>query len=241
MDDSDEKPISPKGERLYTELRRLDWAKGLSEETFAAITNTAEWVEFRVGDVVIEVDSEITHVSFIITGRLQVTLYDSLGKELLKDTLVRGSVIGLFAVGLSDRSHMQVQATEPSTTIRLTLSDLLRLSSKHADFQLAMFRLAATRFKKYVMEVDRSLPQPSVVGIVHHTEASRPLVGRLARRLRDLDESPCIVGDDERWKPDVDIPFMLLAGDDERQSIPKDWAAIDDFWWMFAPIIHQRQ
>jgi NTE family protein len=225
MEPTGEKPISPTGERLQAELRRLDWAKGLSEETFAAIASTAEWVEFRAGDAVIEVESEITHVSFIITGRLQAALYDSLGKQILKDTLVRGAVIGLFAVGLSDRSHMQVQATEPSTAIRLTLSDLLRLSAKHADFQLAMFRLAASRFKKYVMEVDRSLPQPSVVGIVHHSEASRPLVGRLARRLRELDESPCIAGDEERWKPDVDIPFLLLVGDDERQNIPKEWAA----------------
>ncbi len=99
MDNSDEKPVSPTGERLHAELRRLDWAKGLSEETFAAITNTAEWVEFRAGDVVIEVESEITHVSFIITGRMQATLYDLLGKEIQKDTFVRGSVIGLFAVG----------------------------------------------------------------------------------------------------------------------------------------------
>jgi predicted acylesterase/phospholipase RssA len=75
------------------------------------------------------------------------------------------------------------------------------------------------------MEVDRSLPQASVVGIVHYTEASRPLVGRLARRLRDLDESPCVVGDDAHWKPDADIPFMLLAGGDEQQSILKEWAS----------------
>ena len=220
-----EKPISLTRERLHAELRRLDWAKGLSEESFAAIASTAEWVEFRAGDVVIEVESEIAHVSFIITGRLQAALYDSLGKEILKDTLVRGSVIGLFALGLSDRSHLQVQATELSTAIRMTLSDLLRLSAKHTDFQLAMFRLSASRFKRYVMDVDRSLPQPSVVGVIHHTEATRPLVGRLARRLRDLDESPCIVGDDERWKSDGDIPFMLLAGDNEQQSIPKEWAA----------------
>ena len=158
-------------------------------------------------------------------GRLQATLYDSLGKEILEDTLVRGSVIGLFALGLSDRSHMQVQATEPSTAIRLTLTDLLQLTAKHADFQLAMFRLSASRFKRYVMDVDRSLPQPSVVGVIHQTEASRPFVSRLARRLRDLDESPCIAGDDERWKPGGDIPFMLLAGDNEQQSIPKEWAA----------------
>ena len=225
MDTRDEKPVSLTREQLYAELRRLDWAKGLSEETFAAITNTAQWVEFRTGDVVIEVESEITHVCFLITGRMQGTLYDLLGKEIQKDTFVRGSVIGLFAVGLSDRSHVQVEATEPSTAIRLTLSDLLQLAAKHADFQLAMFGLAANIFKRYVMDIDRSRPKPSVVGIVHHSEASRPLVSRLARRLRDLNESPCIAGDDERWKPDEDIPFMLLVGDDERQSILKEWAS----------------
>jgi NTE family protein len=225
MDTSDEKSISLTPERLRAELRRLEWAEGLSEETFAAITSTAETVQFRVGDMVIGVGSEINHVSFLITGRMQATLYDALGKELQNDEFVRGSVIGLFALGLSECSHMQVQAAEPSTAIRLTLSDLLKLTAKHADFQLAMFRLAARRFKRYVMDVDRSLPKPSVVGIIHHSEASRPLVGRLARRLRELDESPCIAGDEERWKPAGDIPFMLLVGDEEQRSIPKEWAS----------------
>ena len=225
MDNSGETTVSPRGERLNAELRRLDWAKGLSEETFAAITSTAETVEFRAGDMVVEVDSEINHVLFIITGRMQATLYDSLGKEIQKDTFVRGSVIGLFALGLPERSHMQVQADEPSTAIRLTLSELLQLTAKHKDFQLTMFRVAASRFKRYVMDVERSLPKPSAVGIIHHSEASRPLVGRLVHRLRELDESPCIAGDDERWKPNGVFPFMALARDDERQTIPREWAS----------------
>jgi len=225
MDNSGETTVSPRGERLNAELRRLDWAKGLSEETFAAITSTAETVEFRAGDMVVEVDSEINHVLFIITGRMQATLYDSLGKEIQKDTFVRGSVIGLFALGLPERSHMQVQADEPSTAIRLTLSELLQLTAKHKDFQLTMFRVAASRFKRYVMDVERSLPKPSAVGIIHHSEASRPLVGRLVHRLRELDESPCIAGDDERWKPNGVFPFMALARDDERQIIPREWAS----------------
>ena len=173
------------------------------------------------------VESEITYVHFLITGQMQATLYDLLGKEIQQDTFVRRSVIGLFSFGLSDRSHLQVQATEPSTAIRLTLSNLLQLTAKHATFQLAMFRLAADVFKRYVM-VDRSLPKPSVVGIVHHTEASRPLVVRLARRLRALGESPCIAGDDAQWKLDGDFPFKLLVGDgrlEERQEILKGWAS----------------
>ena len=130
MNSGGERPTSQTGGRLYAELRRLDWAKGLSEETFAAIASTAEWVEFRAGEVVIEVESEITHVSFLITGRVEATLYDSLGKEIQKDTIVRGSAIGLIALGPSDRSHLHVEAIEPSTAIRLTLSDLLQLSSE---------------------------------------------------------------------------------------------------------------
>jgi NTE family protein len=225
MDNSGEKPVSPTVERLQIELRRLEWAKELNGDSLVAITNAADWIAFHAGEVVIEVESEITHVYFLITGQMQATLYDLLGKEMQQDTFARGGVIGLFSLGLSDRSYLQVQATEPSTAIRLTLSNLLQLTAKHADFQLAMFRLAANVFKRHVM-VDRSLPKPSVVGVVHHTGASRPLVGRLARRLRDLGESPCIVGDDEQWKPDEDIPFKLLVGDvEERQDLIKEWAS----------------
>lgn len=216
---------SPTGERLHVDLRRLEWAKGLSEEVLTAITNTAEWVEFHAGEVVIEVEAETTHVCFLVTGRMEATLYDLLGKVIGKDTFIRGSVVGLFSIGLSDRSHLQVQATEPSTAIRVALPDLLRLTAKHADFQLALFRLAANVVKRVVM-VDRSLPKPPVVGVIHHTEASRRIVGQLARRLRDLGESPCIAGDDEQWKPDREIPFRLLVGHgriQERQDILEGW------------------
>jgi NTE family protein len=225
MDHSAEKPGSPTTERLQIELRRLEWAKELNEDTLAAITNAADWVSFQAGEVVIEVESEIAHVHFLITGRMQATLYDFLGKEMQQDTFARGAVIGLFSLGLSDRSYLQVEATEPSTAIRLTLLNLLQLTAKHTDFQLAMFRLSTNLFKRYVM-VERSLPKPSVVGVVHHTTASRPLVGRLTHRLRELGESPCILGDDEHWKPDEDIPFKLVVGDvEERQDLISEWAS----------------
>ena len=218
-------PVPPTEERLHVDLRRLEWARGLSDETLTAITNKAEWVEFHAGQVVIEVDSEVTHVYFLTRGRMHVALYDLLGKEIKKDTYVRGSVVGLFSLGLSDRSYLQVEATEPSAAIRLTLPNLLQLTARHPDFQLAMFRAASNITAR---NFDRSRPKPSVVGVIHHTEASRPLVGRLARRLRELDEFPCIAGDDEQWKPDGDIPFKLLVGGrsvEEWRDVLKEWSA----------------
>ena len=76
MNSSDEKPVRPTIEQLRVDLRRLDWAVGLSEDTLTAITNTAEWVEFHTGEVVLEIDSEITHMYFLITGRVQSTFHD---------------------------------------------------------------------------------------------------------------------------------------------------------------------
>jgi hypothetical protein len=58
----DEKPGQPALEQLHVDLRRLEWALALSEETLTAITKTADWVEFHTGQVVIDVDSEITHM-----------------------------------------------------------------------------------------------------------------------------------------------------------------------------------
>src|SRR5215469_5377751 len=125
-------------EHIELELRRLEWAKDLSHETLTAIANVAEWVEFHTGEVVIAVDSEITHAFFLVSGEMRAALCDFLGKEIQKDTLVRGSVIGLFSLGLSDRSHLHVVATEHSTAIGLTLANLLQLCAKHPDFQLSM-------------------------------------------------------------------------------------------------------
>ncbi len=224
MNNGYERPVALANERLHVDLRRLEWATELSEETLRAITDTGEWVEFHAGQVVLEVESQIAHVFFLITGRVQSTLHDSLGKVIQNDIVVPGVAIGLIALGSSDRSVLQVEAIEPSTALRLAPSDLLELAAKHADLQHALFRLAANATKRYVT-VDRSLPKPSVVGIVHHTEASRSLAGRLARRLRDLDESPCIAGDDERWKPDGDIPFRLVREGQTRVDILRGWAA----------------
>ena len=224
MNSGDEKPVRPTIEQLRVDLRRLDWALGLSEDTLTAITSTAEWVEFHTGQAVLEIESEITHIYFLITGRVQSTLHDSLGKELQKDTIVPGLALALVAIGSSDRSLLHIEAIEPSTAIKLTPNQLLQLSAKHLDLQVALFRLAVNAFKRYVM-VDRSLPKPSVVGIIHHSEASRPLVARLARRLRELDESPGIIGDDEQWKPDGGFPFKFLAAEGQiRQDLLEDWS-----------------
>ena len=95
-----------------------------------------------------EAGSEIDHVYFIITGRVECVLFDRLGKAIYRDVLERGSVVGLFSVLLSEPSRLQAKAVEPTIVLLLALDELLRLSAKHREFQLAMFRVAANVVKQ---------------------------------------------------------------------------------------------
>jgi predicted acylesterase/phospholipase RssA/CRP-like cAMP-binding protein len=217
-------------QRLCIDLKRLDWAQQLKEEVIRDIAAAAELMECQAGQVIIALDSEINRVYFIVAGRLEGALFDRLGKEIHRDTFRRGSVLGLFSVLLPDRSHLHVEAAEPTTLIHLALDDLLRLTAKYREFQLTMFRIAANVVKQLVM-VDRELPKPAAVGVVHHSDASRPLTVELARRLRQLGESPCVAGDDDRWKPEDGIPHRLLfengvsIGPERIKQLLKEWAA----------------
>lgn len=230
MSDITNHPSLRASERLLTEVQRLVWAQGLSDDSLNAILATADYVEFNSGDRVIALDSEVSHIYFVIRGGVRVILYDPLGKEVLRHSMSRGNMVGLFAVALEDRSTLQAEATESTATLRLTLDQLLLLTSQHADFHRAILRLAASITKHAIM-LDRTRPKPPVVGLVHHSDASRPLGGLLASRLSALDEHVCMAGDDERWKSAADVPFRLLVERGQlidattRQQILKEWAA----------------
>jgi predicted acylesterase/phospholipase RssA/CRP-like cAMP-binding protein len=216
--------------RLRIELQHLDWARQLKEDVIQDIAASAQLLEFQAGQVVIELDSEINSVYFVVTGRLEGALFDRLGKEIHRDTFQRGSALGLFSVLLADRSHLHVETVEPTTVIQLAFDELFRLTTKYREFQLTMFRIAANIVKHLVM-VDRELPKPAAVGVVHHSDASRPLTVELTRRLRQLGESPCVAGDDNSWKPVDSIPHRLLfengvsIGPERIRQLLKDWTS----------------
>ncbi len=223
-------PMTLDQNRLCIELQRLDWARQLKEEVIEDIASSAELRQFQSGEVVIQLDTDVKHVYFVVAGRLAGALYDRLGKQIHSDDFRRGSVLGLFSMLLVDRSYVHVEAVEPTTVIQLAMDDLLRLTAKYGEFQLMMFRVAANVVKQLVL-VDRELPKPAVVAVVHHSDASRSLTDRIARRLLQCGESPCVAGDDERWKPAAEIPHRLLfengvsIGPEGVKQLLKEWAS----------------
>lgn len=216
--------------RLCIELQRLDWGHELKDEVIREIVDSAELAQYEAGQTVVKLDQAMDRVYFVIAGQLSGALFDRIGKAIHREIFGRGSVLGLFSVLLPDRSYLQVEAVEPTTVIHLSLDELLRLMTKYREFQLTLLRIAANIVKRIVM-VDRELPKPSVVGMIHHSHATRSLAAQLAGRLRQLGESPCVAGDDDHWKSRGEIPFRLLfengvfVGPEETKRILKEWAS----------------
>ncbi|EMI19778.1 Patatin domain protein [Rhodopirellula maiorica SM1] len=205
--------------RLCVELQRLDWARQLSQEVIEDIAAEAETSQFATGDEVISVNAEFTNVYFVIEGSLEALLFDRLDKQIHREKFGRGSVLGLFSVVLPESSHLQVSAIEPTTVIHFTMDELLRLTTKHQEFQRSMFAAAANVVKRLVV-IDRDLPKPAVVGVVHQSDASRCLAVDLTRRLRQLDEPVYVAGDENHWSSDEGIVFYPLY--ENGQLISKD-------------------
>jgi predicted acylesterase/phospholipase RssA len=81
--------------------------------------------------------------------------------------------------------------------------------------------------------IDRDLPKPPTVALIHHSDASRPLTIELVRRLRQLGERPCVASDHDRWKPDDEIPHKMLfengamIGQERITNLLKEWTPYD--------------
>ncbi len=216
-------------ERLFFEFKRLPWSKGLSEDAIRDLAKAGELVQFNEGDTVYRPEDQIGSVLFVIRGRLQATVLDMFGKHVLERPLVRGSVFGIFFVVHPDRANTEVVATEPSTGVQLEFDRLMGLLAKYPELHLNLYQLAANLVRQFVL-VDRTKAQPLMVGIVHHSRASRRLTPLLVRRLIQMGESPSVAGDDPEWQPIEGVSYRVLFEDgqllseQQRQELLNAWS-----------------
>ena len=216
-------------DRILIELRRLAWSKGLSDEAMSDIAQAGEYVQLQEGDVVHRADEKLAAIVFIVNGRLQATALDLFGNAVLQRYLVRGGAFGLFSVANPEQATANVVAIEPSSVIRLKTERLLDLIGRHADLQMNLYRLAGTLVRQ-IVSLDRKKNQPSVVGVVHQSNASRPLTPQLVRRLMEFEDTPCVAGDDSAWQGIEGVPFRLLfengqlISEDQRRALLREWA-----------------
>ena len=205
---------------LLADLSRLPWTKGLDEAALEEIADAADFLHVGEGEVVHRAGDTLSAVYFVTRGRVWASVVDLFGKTVLERPLVRGGCFGLFAIGQEEASVVSVDATEPTSLLKLSFRELHRLAAKHRQFQMNLYRLAGSQVRT-IMNVDRKKNQPMLVDVIHQSSGSRPLTRKIVERLIEIEETPCVASDDPDWKPLAGIAFRSLVENDRLISAEK--------------------
>ena len=196
-------------EKIEAELSHLPWTKGISEQAIAEIIDASEFLEVAEGEIIHRARETMTSVYFVTRGRLWESFSDLFGKKVLERPMVRGACLGMFSVAQPEDCRVDIKATEPTSLLKLSFDELLRLTAKYRVFQMSLYRLASDEVRQ-VVNVDRKRKQPLTVGVIHQSRESRPLTRMLVERLREIDETPCVASDDPDWEAIDGVAFRFL-------------------------------
>ena len=169
-------------ELFMADISRLPWTKGIGEQAIGEIIDASEFLEVAEGEIVSRAGDTLTAVYFVTRGRLWASVLDLFGKIVLERPMPRGACLGLFAVAQPEDYRVDVKAMEPTSLLKLSFDELLRLTAKHRQFQLNVYRLASELVRE-IVNVDRKREHPSTVGVVHQSAVSRALTVKLVKRL----------------------------------------------------------
>ncbi len=109
-------------------------------ETVEAITANCEWLEFRVGDVVIDQSDKSSCVYFVIRGRLEVMNFVGADQQVVIAGVDAGETFGeLSAIDLKVRSA-RVTTVEPTLLASYPSGDFRTLIETCPTFAMAMLK-----------------------------------------------------------------------------------------------------
>ena len=99
-------------EAIEAYIKHWAWTEGLGDEVVKAFSEAAELVDSQENEVVHRAEDTLTSLYFVARGRIQQTVMDMFGQEVLKRPMIRGAVIGLFSIARSDPTNATLVATE---------------------------------------------------------------------------------------------------------------------------------
>ena len=187
-------------EDKFIRLLRHPASKGLSEEAVREIADDAELIEIDTDQCLHHAQDILNSLYLIVQGRLKSSLLDIHGNELIQRFLSRGDQFGALAGAQLEPVPFSVFAIEPSKVLRLNYEKAMAFGAKYPTFHLNLMQIIGNELTR-TMFVDRIQSKPSVVGIIHQSEASRELTRRLLARLVELEDSACVLSDRTEWIP----------------------------------------
>jgi CRP-like cAMP-binding protein len=108
-------------------LRRVALLQDLPEAVLDALARECSWRTFDPEQTIIARDADDRNVYFIISGRVQVTMYSRRGRQVTFDDQVAGELLGELSAIDGARRALDVIAVEPTLVAALSPATFMQL------------------------------------------------------------------------------------------------------------------
>ncbi len=191
-------------------------ARGLSDEAAREISDAAEIMRCRPGDVIHEANEVVTSLFLIVHGRLRLSAVDLQGRVALERFHSAGSQFGGISGTLAEPTPVDCVAEDPSTLLKFDYAEAFALTRKYDAFRLNITRMLADGIRQMVFG-NKHPHQPRMLAFFHQSPETREISRKLMQRLVQLGETPGVLTDIPDWQPVEGVQHLCIY--DGRQLI----------------------
>jgi len=139
---------------MFNLLMELPLFRGVSRETMGKIVGMAKFhfLKYPEGAVVIEENSPCTHITFVISGSVKVSVANSSRRISVSQTLRAPDVIAPdFLFGRATIYPCRVVASEPSGIMQISKADYIKILNADAVFMFNYLNIISMNAQKSVV------------------------------------------------------------------------------------------
>jgi predicted acylesterase/phospholipase RssA/CRP-like cAMP-binding protein len=193
-------------------LKVHEYFRGAADDALREVAAAARVTRYAAADVVHEANAPLATVGFVLRGRLKAVRVDSRGGESLFRMIERGEQFGMMVGALAEPVPIRIVALEPTTVLNLDYDEAMELTFRHPDLRRLWLTTFAGSLRKHFFGAAQKRT-PMILGLLHESPTTRPVVDRLIDRLIGLGERLAVFGDSDCRRNRPDVPFRSLQVD----------------------------
>lgn len=168
-------------------LRIHDACRGLSDEDFQLIVESAEVETPESDDIIHQAGQPLAALYLVLRGSLKMSIDLRNGEESTIRYIGHGDQFGALGLASDEVFPVNVIAEDPPTLLRFDRETALRLTSQLPLFRRNLFRMIGSSVKQTLIK-DQKASVAKIVTFVCFDEQSRTIVNQVAERLASIGE-----------------------------------------------------
>ena len=143
------------GQEIITQLRKINWFDGLSDDLLAVLARKAHERTLNKDDILFQKGDEGSSLFVVISGRVKIVTQDVEENEVILNKVGTGEIIGEMALLDYEPRSAGVVALEKTSVLELNREDFMEIMKGQPDLALSLIRNLSARLRHNTSYIEK--------------------------------------------------------------------------------------